>query len=285
MNKRIHLIGANLDNQNGMEYFVKRAFEKLGYTVYPTSYRKMNGKMVDLRIGTITDVDFILVIKGERVAPEPIYFAKVPSVLWMQDSIQVNQDALNVIETRAWAYKKVYTFDSEEIRYYKQFCLDTKYLPLAADLEIHKRTKIDKNIDIGFIGNLTGSRVHLIDRILQKYSVQYTHSFFNYVETINRTRINLNMGILPSGNQQRIFEVLSCGGFLLTNEIAKRGKLFKDKEHLVYFTDNNLLELIDYYLNNPYEMITISENGHKEIIEKHTWTYRVQKIINDIGKN
>jgi len=44
----------------------------------------------------------------------------------------------------------------------------------------------------------------------------------DYIKAINMTKINLNIPIGNSGYQQRTFEVLACGGFLLKHSVALR---------------------------------------------------------------
>lgn len=285
MIKKIHLVGADFDNKFGMEFFVKKSFDQLNWETICTSYRKLNKELVEMRIRNITGVDFLLCIKGERVSPESIYLAKVPTVLWQQDSIQANQDALNVIQARAWAYKKVYTFDPVEIPLYKQYGVKAEWLPLAADTDTHKPdTQSSKSINIGFVGSMTPSREALISCILTKYPVQYNYTHSDYVKIVNKTVINLNVGIINSGIQMRVFEILACGGFLLTNEIAEEGKLFKNVEHLIYYTDKNLFELLDYYLLNDRARIKIGMRGREEVLAKHTYKHRVETIIKNMER-
>jgi len=284
MNKRLHLVSADSNNKYGMEYFIKKAFISLGYEVLCTDYRVMDRYEVSNRIKYITDVDFLLCIKGERVNPEDVFLCRVPKVLWLQDSVEANQEANFVIQTKAPLFDLVYSFNKAEIPFYKQFNKNTHYLPLAADKDIHKYIDIEKRIDVGFVGNLNTNRINMINYLLDKgIPIQYSYTHTDYVKTVNNTKINLNIGITNSGYQMRVFEILCMQGLLLTN-VIKDENLFEDKEQMVYYNDfNHLCELIYYYMGKPKEMERIAEDGQKEVLEKHQYIHRVRTIIDKVN--
>lgn len=283
MKYKIHLLSANSSNPYGMESFVKKAFEKIGYTVICTDYRIMSKELVELRIKFIQDCDFLLCIKGERVLPEAVYLCKIPTILWLQDSVQVNKEAQFILQTKAKWFDLVYTFDNSEIPIYKNYGIDALWLPLAADPDMHCQSiKHNSTLDISFIGALYPNRIKLMEYILQKYSVYYGHTMDHFAELVSSSKINLNLGILPTGNQQRIFEILNMGGFLLTNNIPDDNKLFTNQQHLVYYDPSNLLDLIDFYLKNEKERKRVAKLGRIEVLNKHLYEHRVRKIIDDL---
>lgn len=285
MNKKIHLVSANSNNKNGMEAFVKKAFVSLGYEVLCTDYRVMSKEEVSNRIRYITDAEFLLCIKGERVCPEDIFACRIPTVLWMQDSTQVNQEANFVIQTKAPLFDLVYSFANAELPFYKQFNKNSFYLPLGADADIHHAIKTpNKSIDISFVGSLNNNRINMINYLLDEgIPIQYSYSQDKYAEIVSQTKINLNIGITESGYQQRVFEILNMSGVLFTN-IVKDENLFKDKEHLVYYKDfNHLYELICYYIDKDDEIVRIAQAGQKEVLEKHLYIHRVKEIIDKVN--
>mgnify|MGYP001591228625 FL=1 len=284
MFRRVHLVGANTKNIFGMEFFVSKAFKELGWGVLETDYRVMDKYEVETRIKYITDVDFLLTIKGERINPESIFSCRVPTVLWGQDSIQANKEMNFVIQTKAPLFNLVYSFNNQELPFYKQYNKNSHFLPLAADVEIHKNMDIPKNIDVGFVGNLNNNRINMINYLLDKgVPIQYSYSQQVYAKIVTQTKINLNIGITDSGYQQRVFEILNMGGFLLTNRV-KDENLFIDKEHLIYYNDfNHLYELICYYIDKPDERERIAKAGQKEVLEKHQYIHRVKEIIDKVN--
>ena len=283
MNKRMHLVSADSTNKYGMESFVKKAFISLGYEVLCTDYRVMDRYEVSNRIKYITDVDFLLCIKGERVNPEDVFLCRVPKILWLQDSIQANQEANFIIQTKASLFDIVYSFSKAELPFYKQFNKNSYYLPLAADVDTHGEINIEKTIDVGFVGNLNNNRINMINFLLDKgIPIQYSYSKDKYNEIVSSTKINLNVGITDAGYQQRIYEILCMGGLLLTNKV-KDEDLFIDKKHLVYYESfDDLVNLCYYYNSHEDEAKRIANKGQQEVLEKHTYIHRAQLIVEDV---
>lgn len=283
MEDRIHLVSADSNNKNGMEYFVKKAFISLGYEVICTDYRITDRYEVSNRIKYITDVDFLLGIKCERVCPEDIFACRVPKILWMQDSVEANQEANFVIQTKAPLFDIVYGFAKAEIPFYKKFNKNSYYLPLATDKDIHQEVNIEKTIDIGLIGNLNNNRINMINYLLDKgIPIQYSYNQQDYAKIVSQTKINLNIGITESGYQQRVFEILCMGGLLFTN-VVKNENIFEDRKHLVYYENfDELVNLCYYYSEHADEAKIIASMGQQVVLENHTYTHRAQQIVEDV---
>src|SRR3972149_1401650 len=183
MNKRIHLVSADSNNKHGMEYFVKKAFLSLGYEVLCTDYRVMSKEEVSNRIKYITDCDFLLAIKAERINPEDIFLCRVTKILWLQDSVEANQEANFVIQTKAPLFDIIYGFAKAELPFYKQFNKNSYWLPLASDVDTHEEINIEKTIDVGFVGNLNNNRINMINFLLDK-GIPIQYSFLYYKNTV-----------------------------------------------------------------------------------------------------
>lgn len=285
--KKIHLLSANSKNPYGMEYFVSKAFKSLGYEVIETDYRVLFKEEVSTRIKYITDVEFLLCIKGERIIPEDIFACRIPTILWMQDSISANQEANFVIQTKSSLFDLVYSFNETELPFYQKFNKNSYFLPLGADKDIHKDLQAsNKLIDIGFVGSLNNPRISMINYLLDKgVPIQYSYTHQDYVATVNNTKINLNVGITNSGYQQRVFEILSMGGFLLTNKLEGGTELFQDGLHLRYYENfDQLADLCYHYTMNLNEAKEIAERGQNLVLKNHLYTNRAKKIMEDVWK-
>lgn len=98
----------------------------------------------------------------------------------------------------------------------------------------------------------------------------------------NLSRINLNMTIRPieSGLPLRIFDVLGCRGFLITNYQSEIPELFdigKDLE--VYTSISELKEKCAYYLAHEDERQAILESGYQKVKTFHNINVRVKEMI------
>lgn len=96
------------------------------------------------------------------------------------------------------------------------------------------------------------------------------------------SRINLNMTIRPieTGLSQRVWDVLACGGFLLTNyqaEIPDYFEVGKDLE--TYESPEELEEKIQYYLTHEEERMEIAINGYEKTAASHTYEMRLTQMI------
>jgi spore maturation protein CgeB len=78
----------------------------------------------------------------------------------------------------------------------------------------------------------------------------------------------------------RVFEVMACGGFLLSDGQRDVTTLFQDGEHLAVFHDaHDLRSKIIYYLSHPDERARIAERGHRETLKNHTYVRRMEQVL------
>ena len=83
----------------------------------------------------------------------------------------------------------------------------------------------------------------------------------------------------------RMFDVLACNGFILTDDVCGLKELFGDII-VTYNTKESLEEKIDYYLTNKDERDKLSKKGRDLVLTKHTYKNRVEQILKTInGKN
>lgn len=118
------------------------------------------------------------------------------------------------------------------------------------------------------------------------YSYAGNAEHFNEMPQIFKSsKINLNLirSFVDSGLPMRVFDVLGCGGFLLTNAKKDIYKYFEDGKHLVVFHDwNDLIEKLHYYLTHEEERIEIAQNGYEEVKKHHTYEIRLRKMLETI---
>jgi len=282
---RIHLVGGNFANPYGMEYYTLKAIQAEGIDYDYTSYRTTISAETSLRIKDI-HADILLVMKGEMVDPLTVYSAPRYSVLWYQDDIFVTEHGKKDILNLGWAFDKVYTFDKCSLEMYKQLGVrDVDWLPLACDPETHMPMDMPKEINISMVGHMFPNRQQLYEKLNKSFDkILFTTDYQRYPEIVAKSKINLNLGIGPTGIQMRVFELLSMKSFVISNDISD-GKLFEDKKHLVYYTDDTICDLISHYLQNEDECMQIANEGHKEVLDKHTYRHKVRKIIEDYERS
>jgi len=82
----------------------------------------------------------------------------------------------------------------------------------------------------------------------------------------------------------RIFEILGCGGFLITDYTDGLEKYYQiDKEVVCYKDIPELINKIKYYLENEKEREAIAAAGYERTIREHTYEKRFNKIFKTTG--
>jgi glycosyltransferase involved in cell wall biosynthesis/ubiquinone/menaquinone biosynthesis C-methylase UbiE/thioredoxin-like negative regulator of GroEL len=158
------------------------------------------------------------------------------------------------------------------------------WLPLACDPEIHGKVEVDKEFDVGFIGTISKNpdrRNILLKKLEKQFDLNCQRKFMNEMaEHYSKSRIIFNNAINNDLNM-RVFEALCSGSLLVTDSAPGSGleDFFKDKEHLVIYDDKNLETVVSHYLNNNAEMDKIAKEGRKEVLAKHTYLHRTERMI------
>ncbi len=161
--------------------------------------------------------------------------------------------------------------------------------------------------DLGLIFSTTtlGFKVAQIQRIraLQELSKRYATSLYSNSDTsmlplvqyrggveywtempqvFHNTKVNLNFTIpnIKSGIPLRMWDVLGCGGFLLTNFQAETPRFFKEGEHLVsFYSRDDMIEKVGFYLEHDTERQRIAKNGHDLVQKLHNYDVRMAEMM------
>ena len=209
----------------------------------------------------------------------------IPTAYWAIDS----HLKLNFQKNIALDFDYVFVTQKDYVDSFKEVTDNVFWLPLAADPDIHKTHKVNKLFDIGFVGSknpkLHPKRVQLLDMLSKKYDVLAVENIWgeNVAKVYNQSKIGFNKSILGDLNM-RVFEVMSCGTMLLTDKINNGiNDLFKDRKHLVLYIEEDIDELVQYYLENEDEREKIAQQGQKEVHERHTYDNRMDRMLSVLG--
>lgn len=105
---------------------------------------------------------------------------------------------------------------------------------------------------------------------------------------IKGAKINLNITLrsILSGIPLRAFDIMGCGGFLLTNYQEDFLEFFEPDKDFVYFdSKEDLVEKADFYLRNESLREKIALSGYEKVKGSHTYQDRMQSIISIINRN
>lgn len=212
-----------------------------------------------------------------------------------------------------YRYKKALDFDyvffnqkrfmpefAETLRTAKKGPKSWSFLPHAVEPLAYPSFEIIKKYDVAFIGHLQDqvnyngfSRVDMLDRAFKEFPNFYfgtrnmsrpgVNMFEDAARKFCMSKIVLNISIKDDINM-RVFETMATGSFLLTNWLPSLGDLFEDGKHLVtYRTLDEMVEKAKYYLAHDEEREKIAKAGQEEVLKKHTYSHRIEKILKVIN--
>lgn len=135
---------------------------------------------------------------------------------------------------------------------------------LAERYDIHLYTRDSEMVPSGV------KRFPEVDQQNEAYKVFYS----------SKININITMRSIESGVPMRIFDIMSVGGFVLSNYQEEISELFEEGKEIVTFkTPEELLEKADYYLSHDKERQQIGINGYKKIKKCYTYEQQIRKIV------
>ena len=140
-------------------------------------------------------------------------------------------------------------------------------------------TPLGKGIDLytdESDANLKG--INVLDTI--DYRVDMPKVFRN-------SKINLNITLrnIRSGIPLRVWDVLGCGGFLLTNYQIELPMYFREGRDLVTYTSiEDCINKTLYYLEHEKEREEIAMNGYKTVKKYHSYLSRVEEMLEKLGE-
>lgn len=107
--------------------------------------------------------------------------------------------------------------------------------------------------------------------------------------TYHRAKItvDINRMVIRNGCTQRAFDVPASGAFVITSSKPVVHDLFAtngaDKEMVVFKSQSELCDLIDYYLAHEDERRAIAERGMKKVLAGHTYDHRIAAMFSAVA--
>ncbi len=109
------------------------------------------------------------------------------------------------------------------------------------------------------------------------------HNEMPYVFHYSKINLNITLKSIKSGIPLRAVDIMSAGGFLLTNYQADFLRHFTPGEDFVYYNDLDDLKVkIQYYLEHEEERCQIAKNGQDKIRRQHSFGLHFQEIFEQV---
>ncbi|HWR44300.1 CgeB family protein [Sporomusa sp.] len=299
--------------------YIAKKLSKLGISSFKRQYyRDWNEKLIDHCKSYNPDICFI--INGEWIFDETMAMFKqkgIKLILYLIDSII----RLPENESKLYFYDRIFSFEPKDQDYIaNKFSLTCSYLPVGYDPRFYYQdNSVKQDIDISFIGANTPNRLSLLREVanhaknnglkLAVYGHYWSDKYWWKKEKIvkkidplhlfienrkippsivgsvyRRSKICLNIHIPEhEGVNPRTFEILACGAFQLIDTRKDMKKFLNNNEHLVsYLNSRELIEKIEYYLNNYNERKVIASQGCNYVENNYSVISTIARIMEQV---
>lgn len=170
-------------------------------------------------------------------------------------------------------------------------------LPFAASTKHHYyMPEIPKTYDVVVIGHARENRKRVIKKLSEFNLGLYGDGWENglgkvqgeaHTKAINSGKIYLSFAETVAGyNNVKVglFEAIACNTFVITRYMEELDNYFKiGKEVVCYHNEDELVNLIKYYLSHEEEREQIREASYKKFLNEHTYHKRAEKMLVDIN--
>ena len=172
--------------------------------------------------------------------------------------------------------------------YEDRFNCPAFYMPQCGSLEpIGKSEVVDW--DVIFIGNFDSkyhlNRADILNKIKEKNKVKIISGNTNNTHNMGFLYKNSSfcLAISPQYDgytSNRLYNILSYGGFCLTLYFPGIEDLFENHKHLVWFKEpEEANEIIDYYYSHPRKYAKIKKQGREHYLKNHTPEHRIEAMF------
>lgn len=305
---KVLLVFPQKDGQTGL--FIKRAFKDLGCEL-----RVIDAKVNPHSIMQATrsfHPDLIFCSRTQSLSKYIPLLRKQPSrpiiACWNVDKRNHVSEFDSDLHTLFRNVDILYTIALGNVKQYQETFsgVVVKHLQQGCDPLTHKIEELTEedhskyDCDVMFAGSLASCGGMTVENqrrgLLQKISNQFNFKRYgdtdeNKIYDTEANKAHLCSKIVLGHNgwpdvaismSVRDYKVMASGGFLLTQYCKDIEKWFKIGEECeVYKTDEECLEKIEHYLNNPEERARIAKCGYDAVHANHKYIDRIRLVLED----
>lgn len=234
-----------------------------------------NGYAADLYLWVDSGID--------RVADD-IHRLPMPKIAYLIDT-HVN------LEPRLEAAKHfdaVFLVQKAQVEQFRAAGIErVAWLPLACMPSLYPEESLERVYDVAYVGSLNlddgGRRARLFEEIARCFPNNKIGRFWpaDMAQLYSQAKIVINACHNNDVNM-RVFEAMAAGSLLITDPAIGLEDLFEDGKHLViYRNDEDIIGLIQHYLDHPEERERIAQAGQELVLSKHTYAQRLDIILHE----
>ena len=259
--------------------FLREGFEISGCDIVPLDLdgtRTLN----EIIESTCPDADFVFIeFFGKRTLPKEIHACRYPVCAYCIDSL-INEFWFADIAT---LFDVVFVDQKTSLRPLHARGVDAVWLPLCVPSSAF-RYESDKEHFITFVGLTTiyrKKRSNLLELIRKHFDINIMSGITSdAMQTVfSKSHIVLNENLF-SGLTLRVFQALASGSLLLT-EAGGYGvdTFFTPDEHLVCYSPDTLLPLLDTMRRNISAWKHVAIHGQQCCLQHHQSVHRAKTVL------
>ena len=261
--------------------------------------------------------DFLVVFKGTAVAPETLAEARRRGVwscnFWPDVSTVghwgVDQRIFGLFD-HLFTTKSFGIADLEA----RLGLTNVSFLPPASDPLVHRPIASDRSLagkpEVSFLGRRSPQKEGLLAALADAIGPERLAVWGDgwdlaespalrravrggpvygdfYAMATGESRINLGLlsEKVPGASSgdlitARTFQIPASGGFLLHERTAELARYFEEGREVACFGDpDELVEKVQYYLDDEPERARIAEAGHRRCVRENRWSHRAAVIV------
>ena len=105
-----------------------------------------------------------------------------------------------------------------------------------------------------------------------------------YIFANSKINLNITLRSILTGIPLRSFDIMGCGGFLITNHQEDYLEYFEpDEDMVIYYDYGDLMEKVAFYLESDKERGRIARNGQQKVSAHHTYLQRAEVMLDIVS--
>lgn len=157
--------------------------------------------------------------------------------------------------------------------------------PIFAEMLLSKITSDERIAALNLLAEFFPTALYSASRVKLCPKVQCAGAI-SYLDTMpdvffgSKINLNITLRSITSGIPLRAIDILSCGGFLLTNYQPELAENLEAGTDFVYFEDfEDMAQKAAYFLSHESERQEIAHCGYKKIQMEFSYEKQVEKLL------
>lgn len=227
-----------------------------------------------------------------------LYSEKCPYNVWKSSNQRIQGYVEGIIESQLRIYGKNFIEELVTDEVIEEFKHGLPYFYQFPENSEHDERAVVADF---YIGNKVTEqeRIRMLDALSKRFDVDfYTQSDASMLQQIhnrgaansvtempkifNLSKININFTSKPikSGLPLRIWDIMACGGFVMSNYQSEIPEYFEIGQEIETFSSTEeLIDKCEYYLTHEEERKRIAQRGFEKVCKEHTVEQRLREIV------